>query len=447
MLLIGVIFVALLTWSCQFNQTHSQMLQLQSQAIQSLQEQHGTMLAALMPVLPLLQAIPLHIESARNKITDILNKPVVLPMTQRQPPDQCCDDSIPAVQRRRSKRSSATFDSDNSVSPSNRKKARINNTTPCTGIAVPAVVINTCSGEFGSSLRGPVLPVSTSPSRFLRQETTTVPSPRSVVHHQTPIMKQVVHTGTSSSPSTRPSFVRSSKRQPLIPRTNSVSLKNTELRKGSPKIQSNDTFHPPPMSSSSGFATPSSGLTRPSVPASRALTRRLWFTAHKSREENRRQFSKPSTLSSSPQSGMAPARSFIYDGLIVPHENNKPFLIGPGCYPTQCLPGPNKNSSQSPTQTAAHEVSTGQPPNTPALRSHGQANSLLPGRPRKSLLAHNTASTFMLTRQQVNVRERRSPRVSPCLIVEYQLRVMTPRRKEGASFHSMIRMTRRTRIL
>lgn len=64
---------------CQFNQTHSQTLQTQSQALQSLQDQHGTVLAALVPLLPLLQAIPLHIESARNSITDTLSKALTFP--------------------------------------------------------------------------------------------------------------------------------------------------------------------------------------------------------------------------------------------------------------------------------------------------------------------------------------------------------------------------------
>ncbi|RDB15829.1 hypothetical protein Hypma_003687 [Hypsizygus marmoreus] len=57
-----------------FHQTHSQTLQLQSQALQSLQDQQGTIVMALMPLLPLLQAIPLHIESAKNSITDTFKK-------------------------------------------------------------------------------------------------------------------------------------------------------------------------------------------------------------------------------------------------------------------------------------------------------------------------------------------------------------------------------------
>ncbi|KAG6898301.1 hypothetical protein C0992_011892 [Termitomyces sp. T32_za158] len=401
-----------------FNQTHSQMLQLQSQAIQSLQEQHGTMLTAIIPLLPLLQSIPLHIESARNKITDVLNKPAAPPITQSEP-DPSCDGPSPDGQRRRSKRSSATFGPGNVFSTSNRKKARINNITPCTGenelpIPVPAVVNHAHRGEFGSSLRGSVPSASSSPSRLLRQETTTVHSPRSVpmLYHQIPFSKQVDHTAPLSSPPTHPGFVPSSKRQPLIPCTNSMSLINAELlQNGSQITQAIDTSHPPPMSTSSGFATPSSGSTRPSALASRALTRRLWLTTHKSRGEIQRQSFKPSsTLSSSPD--LAPARNVNINDLAVPHEKNRLFLIGPGCHPTPSSPGLDTNISRPSAPTALHGVSTGQTSNTPVLRPQVQASLFAPPphQTRKPLLAHITASSPMLTPQQVKIRERRSPR-------------------------------------
>ncbi|KAG6886118.1 hypothetical protein C0993_002637 [Termitomyces sp. T159_Od127] len=395
-----------------FNQTHSQMLQLQSQAIQTLQEQHGTMLTALIPLLPLLQSIPLHIDSARNKIIDVLNKPAAPPITQSEYPDQSCNGPNPDVQRRRNKRSSGAFGSGKSMSPSDSKKARINSFSRCTGengtsLPVPAVANNCHRGEFGSSLRGSVPPAS-SPSRLLRQETTAVPSPRTV-HHQIPTTKQVDHNVASSSP-THSSFLPSSKRQPFIPCTDSTYLMDTELsRNDSPIIQAHDRSHAPPMSYSSGFATPSSGLMRPSVPASRTLTRRLWLTTHKSREEAQKKSFKLSVLSSSPE--MA-SRNTNLNGLVVPHETNRPFLVGPGCYPTQRFPDPDINSPRLPKPTALHGVSTGQIPDTPALISHGQANIIAPltDQTRKPVLAHNTASSPVLTPQQVKMRERRSPR-------------------------------------
>ncbi|KAK0199253.1 hypothetical protein DFS33DRAFT_953626 [Desarmillaria ectypa] len=53
-------------------QNNSQTLQSQSQALQTIQDQQGTILSALMPLLPLLQAVPLHIETARNSIKETI---------------------------------------------------------------------------------------------------------------------------------------------------------------------------------------------------------------------------------------------------------------------------------------------------------------------------------------------------------------------------------------
>ena len=64
----------------QFNQTHSQALQTQIQAIQILLDKQGTIVSAVLPLLPLLQAVPLHIEASRNALNDAISK---LTLTQK----------------------------------------------------------------------------------------------------------------------------------------------------------------------------------------------------------------------------------------------------------------------------------------------------------------------------------------------------------------------------
>ena len=64
----------------QFNQTHSQALQTQIQAIQILLDKQGTIVSAVLPLLPLLQAVPLHIEATRDALNDAISK---LTLTQK----------------------------------------------------------------------------------------------------------------------------------------------------------------------------------------------------------------------------------------------------------------------------------------------------------------------------------------------------------------------------
>ncbi|KAF8624030.1 hypothetical protein AX17_007236 [Amanita inopinata Kibby_2008] len=56
------------------SQTHAQSLQTHIQAVQSIQEQQCTILAVITPLLPLIQAIPLHIDSAKNALSDLFRK-------------------------------------------------------------------------------------------------------------------------------------------------------------------------------------------------------------------------------------------------------------------------------------------------------------------------------------------------------------------------------------
>ncbi|TFK71377.1 hypothetical protein BDN72DRAFT_837812 [Pluteus cervinus] len=56
------------------SQTLNQIMQTHLQAVHTLQEQQGSMLTALMPLLPLLQSVPLHIDAAKNQILEALSK-------------------------------------------------------------------------------------------------------------------------------------------------------------------------------------------------------------------------------------------------------------------------------------------------------------------------------------------------------------------------------------
>ncbi|KAF8647750.1 hypothetical protein AX16_006585 [Volvariella volvacea WC 439] len=64
------------------NQTLVQSIQTQLQAMQTIQEQQGATLTALMPLQPLLQSIPTHIDNARTDIMDTISKTVSHRSTQ-----------------------------------------------------------------------------------------------------------------------------------------------------------------------------------------------------------------------------------------------------------------------------------------------------------------------------------------------------------------------------
>ncbi|KAI1788174.1 hypothetical protein LXA43DRAFT_666974 [Ganoderma leucocontextum] len=52
----------------------SQVGQTQSQALQTIQDQQGQILTALLPILPLLQVVPLHIETSRKNVEDAVSE-------------------------------------------------------------------------------------------------------------------------------------------------------------------------------------------------------------------------------------------------------------------------------------------------------------------------------------------------------------------------------------
>lgn len=56
----------------QFNQTHTQALQTQIQAVQILLDKQATIIAAVLPLLPLLQTVPLHIDTLKATMNETL---------------------------------------------------------------------------------------------------------------------------------------------------------------------------------------------------------------------------------------------------------------------------------------------------------------------------------------------------------------------------------------
>lgn len=60
--------------NAQFNQTHAQTLQTQMQSIQLILDKQGSIISAVAPLLPLLQGLPPHIDSAKTAIKEEIGK-------------------------------------------------------------------------------------------------------------------------------------------------------------------------------------------------------------------------------------------------------------------------------------------------------------------------------------------------------------------------------------
>ncbi|KAF8892132.1 hypothetical protein BD779DRAFT_1511049 [Infundibulicybe gibba] len=100
------------------NQSHAQTLQIQSRALQTLQEQQGTILAAVMPILPLVQALPLYVDAAKTFIVEACK-------------GSCGGTSIPSMSEKgiaaspsSRKRSNSTISDGPPPSPYNAKRQR-----------------------------------------------------------------------------------------------------------------------------------------------------------------------------------------------------------------------------------------------------------------------------------------------------------------------------------
>ena len=118
----------------QFNQTHSQALQTQIQAIQILLDKQGTIVSAVLPLLPLLQAVPLHIDATRNALNDAISKLALTQPVTSDSPNQTVPVKITG-KRKRSQRSSSS--SPLPESPSKKSNLTVNtleDATPTTKV-------------------------------------------------------------------------------------------------------------------------------------------------------------------------------------------------------------------------------------------------------------------------------------------------------------------------
>ncbi|KAG6841463.1 hypothetical protein C0991_010888 [Blastosporella zonata] len=291
-------------------------------------EQHGTVLTALLPLLPLLQAIPLHIDAARNQITETLTTPAVSLNCLHKPFDDEGKSTI-LQKNRRSKRSRSSIRSDSSPSPSIPKKARVTpnisaiklQRMPEAPIIDPADATRTNRKEFGSSLRGLISPLPLPVSSLARCETTVVPSPpKSVLNRASRIGVYPVSSLLSNA-------VSSSELHPQL-HAESTSLKNPLSETHPPVLDTNKAAHPSPvLSSPTVVVTSTPYLAGSLASASRTRTFRPWLAAQK------------------PQNPLAPSTSHQSDTHLSVY---KPFdstsrridmspkgLMGPGCPPAQ----------------------------------------------------------------------------------------------------------------
>ncbi|KAK7061958.1 hypothetical protein R3P38DRAFT_2832540 [Favolaschia claudopus] len=86
-----------------FNQTQAQALHNVTQTLQSLQDQQGKILSAVLPLLPLLQAVPTHIDSARSNLCEtILKASLESVRTHNTPPQIETLPPPPRIVRKRS---------------------------------------------------------------------------------------------------------------------------------------------------------------------------------------------------------------------------------------------------------------------------------------------------------------------------------------------------------
>lgn len=153
-----------------------QLNQTQSQTLQTIQDQQGQILSALLPVLPLLQSVPLHIENARNQVKNSISE------LQHQ---VSVRDALPAPAVLVPKRTpqSAQRASSHSPDPNNtatssveRKKRRLDEVSdtssdPIQAVPGPALASSPAHAEFPS----PEIPLSSLRSHLSRKNTVRSP--------------------------------------------------------------------------------------------------------------------------------------------------------------------------------------------------------------------------------------------------------------------------------
>ncbi|KAF5383616.1 hypothetical protein D9615_003723 [Tricholomella constricta] len=453
-----------------FNQTHSQTLQLQSQALQSLQDQHKTIIAVVMPLLPLLQAIPLHIDSARNAITDFMAKSFTcspkLPLETARRPE--------AIARiRGSKRSSSTSRCDDSPSPLTNKRLR---RTPDATLSTRSKAYNESMMTTGDLSAQPTRkrvdsihsskgtsgprPAMKTPSPLTRSETTIIPSPCPMplvtsdvmLEIQRPSCSRPISKANTSTRRTSPmifktgerarldevargDFVSSSrglsegvplsaKRPPRLLRSHSASLKgvsDARLCEDEPSTLRSGTKPQLQPTSLASIAPPchSSTVIGPTLFAIRAHPDRLSsLTVQEMQEETPIQISRFYTPSASLRSSLA---SKPFQPHVTSSGAEDPSILLPGlarhvAQKSRATPSFSASRPLVPTPAVNKVVSVKDPPlPSPQLRmiQRGMSTMLPPPQRRPDRVTFSrppvgTASVVEIA-PTAKVRERRSP--------------------------------------
>ncbi|KDR67995.1 hypothetical protein GALMADRAFT_283289 [Galerina marginata CBS 339.88] len=124
-----------------FNQTHTQALQTQIQAVQILLDKQGSIITAVLPLLPLLQAVPLHIDAAKANLSETLTK---LLSDRNSTGDSAALPSATVHSSDDQTRKRKRINADNSLSPQSSvetpyKKARVDDISRDSAPKLPSV--------------------------------------------------------------------------------------------------------------------------------------------------------------------------------------------------------------------------------------------------------------------------------------------------------------------
>ena len=225
----------------QFNQTHSQALQTQIQAIQILLDKQGTIVSAVLPLLPLLQAVPLHIEATRNALNDAISK---LTLTQKLTSDSPNQNVAIKITEKRKQSQRSPSSSPLAESPCKRRRN------------LTGEVLKDATPMVQSSREKPDVASSASQHRPFKLSSSSTLKNDSPLQKSSPLTHLVNTHASTSSLGPRNTFVLtdlSTPRKPVsnlpdqLSRQTALKLPNT-LINGNPVPRSNTTkFRPSPQ--------------------------------------------------------------------------------------------------------------------------------------------------------------------------------------------------------
>ncbi|KAF5316297.1 hypothetical protein D9619_006138 [Psilocybe cf. subviscida] len=155
-----------------FNQSHTQQLQTQMQATQILLDKQGTILSTLAPLVPLLQAIPAHMDALKTHIQASTHKPTLnvdLVAGSRHRPPSPISDTISGSKRKRSDTQCTTPAGAVLGAPLKRLRTKTSSPSP------PRL-----AADYQQHLRSQVSPVASRTERPSNADAYTDPLPLSV---------------------------------------------------------------------------------------------------------------------------------------------------------------------------------------------------------------------------------------------------------------------------